>query len=108
MQANTFQAGTMATAIYPGAGTGNNEEMVYLGLGLASEAGEVAGKIKKLIRDGTYDPGGLAYEIGDCLWYCARLADTIGYELEDIMEINYNKLMKRKMNDTLTGSGDSR
>jgi len=108
MQANSYQDGTLATAVYTGAGTGNDEELVYLGLGLTSEAGEVAGKIKKLIRDGTWDAGGLAYEIGDCLWYCARLADAIGYSLEDIMEINYNKLMKRKTNNTIQGSGDER
>lgn len=108
MHANDYQKGTIETAIYAGAGTGNDQEMVYLGLGLASEAGEVAGKIKKQIRDGTYDPGGLAYEIGDCLWYCARLADAIGYSLEDIMEINYNKLMKRKTAGTISGSGDAR
>ena len=108
MQANNFQTSTIETAIYPGAGTGEDIELYYLAMGLCSEAGEVAGKVKKLLRDGVYDPGNLAYEIGDCLWYCARLADAIGYDLEDILEINQNKLMKRKAKNTISGEGDHR
>lgn len=108
MNANQYQEKTLETAIYPGAGTGSDEELFYLAMGLASEAGEVAGKVKKLLRDGKLDIGNLAYEIGDCLWYCARLADSIGYEMEDIMFINYNKLSRRKESGTLKGNGDER
>ena len=64
MNANDFQKYTINTAIYPGAGTGDNRELVYLGLGLTSEAGEVAGKIKKLVRDGQFEPIQIAYELG--------------------------------------------
>lgn len=108
MNINEYQDKTLDTAIYPMAGTGGDLELYYLAMGLTSEAGEVAGKIKKLLRDGKYDPGNLAYEIGDCIWYCARLADAIGYSMEDIITINYNKLQKRKQEGVLSGSGDYR
>lgn len=108
MDANTYQNATIETAIYPGAGTGNDLELYYLAMGITSEAGEIAGKVKKLLRDGKYDPGALAFEIGDVLWYCARLADAIGYDLEDLMTININKLLKRKDAGTIQGSGDYR
>lgn len=108
MQANTYQERTMDTAIYPGAGTGNDQEITYLALGLNGEAGEVADKIKKHLRDNKLDIGGLIYELGDCCWYIARLAEAFGYEFEDILEINYQKLQKRKAANTLSGSGDAR
>lgn len=108
MHLNDYLDATNQTAIYPEAGTGSDLELYYLSLGLTSEAGEVAGKIKKLIRDGKLDIGNLAYELGDCFWYLARLCDAIGYEPEDILTININKLLKRKENNTLTGSGDVR
>lgn len=108
MQANDYQTKTLSTAIYPEAGTGKDIELYYLAMGLTSEAGEVAGKIKKLLRDGVINQGDLAYEIGDCCWYIARLADAIGYSFEDILEINYSKLTKRKANNTLSGNGDNR
>ena len=108
MQLNDYLEATNQVAIYPEAGTGSDLELYYLSLGLTSEAGEVAGKIKKLIRDGKLDIGNLAYELGDCFWYLARLCDAIGYEPEDILTININKLLKRKENNTLSGSGDAR
>ncbi len=68
MHLNDYLEATNSTAIYPEAGTGSNLELYYLSLGLTSEAGEVAGKVKKLIRDGTLNIGDLAYELGDCFW----------------------------------------
>ena len=108
MRLNDYTEATAEVAIYPEAGTGSDLELYYLSLGLTSEAGEVSGKIKKLIRDGKLDIGNLAYELGDCFWYLARLCDAIGYEPEDILTININKLLKRKENNTLSGSGDAR
>lgn len=108
MQANDYQRETLTTAVYPDAGTGSDIELYYLTMGLTSEAGEVAGKIKKLLRDGEYDPGNVAYELGDVCWYVARLADAIGYEFEDILQINFNKLSDRKVRNVLQGSGDER
>ena len=108
MNANSYQQWTLSTAIYPGAGTGNDNELSYLALGLNGEAGEVADKIKKHLRDGKLDIGGIIYELGDVCWYVARLADSLGYSLEDILEINHSKLESRKTRDALTGSGDNR
>jgi len=108
MNANDYQEKTMATAIYPEAGTGSDMEIYYLSLGITSEAGEIAGKVKKYIRDGKLDPGAMAYELGDVAWYLARLADAMGYTFEDILQINYSKLTKRKEENVLQGSGDYR
>jgi len=108
MNANSYQQWTLSTAIYPGAGTGNDSELSYLALGLNGEAGEVADKIKKHLRDGKLDIGGIIYELGDVCWYIARLADSLGYSLEDILAINNAKLESRKTRDVLTGNGDNR
>ncbi len=103
MQANDYQLWTKTTAIYP-----KDSALLYLSLGLASEAGEVAGKFKKMIRDGGYDAVGTLDEIGDVLWYCARLCDEMGFRLEDCMQRNHDKLNSRKERGTLSGSGDTR
>ena len=108
MNANSYQQWTLSTAIYPGAGTGNDAELSYLGLGLNGEAGEVADKIKKHLRDGKLDVGGVIYELGDVCWYVARLAESFGYQFEDVLEINHSKLESRKTRNVLTGSGDAR
>ena len=108
LQANEYQKKTMETAIYPQAGTGSAIELYYLSLGLTSEAGEVAGKVKKMIRDGSFDTPGMIQEIGDVCWYIARLADALGFEFEDVLQLNYAKLNKRKENNVIAGSGDSR
>lgn len=108
MQLNTYQDWTISTAIYPQAGTGENLELYYLSLGLTSEAGEVAGKVKKILRDGTYNPGAIMSELSDVLWYIARLADAVGLSMEELADLNYGKLTKRQENGTLSGSGDDR
>lgn len=107
-----YQLAAESTAIYPGAGTGNWNAISYLGLGLG-EAGEVQGKLKKIIRD---DEGvvtdekrdALAGELGDVLWYVANLASELGLGLEDIAVANVEKLLSRKERNVLTGSGDNR
>lgn len=108
MSLNDYLKFTDSTAIYPEAGTGSNLELYYLSLGLVSESGEVAGKIKKLIRDGKYDPAGIVKELGDCFWYLVRLCDAIGYSPADALTINVSKLSKRQEAGTLQGSGDER
>lgn len=108
MQLNEYQDFTLSTAIYNGAGTGNKDELTYLALGLNGEAGECADKIKKYLRDGNLDIGGLVYELGDVAYYLARLSDALGYTFEQILEININKLSKRKLEGKLGGSGDYR
>ena len=89
-----------ATAIYP-----KKDALPYL-FGLGSEAGEVSGKVKKLIRDGTQSD--VASEIGDVLWYCAMLASEMNVSLGKIMEGNLDKLYDRKERGKLQGSGDTR
>jgi len=99
--AHEYQEKCKTTAIYP-----KKDAIAYLSLGLVSEAGEVAGKVKKHIRDGT--ESNIASEIGDVLWYCAMLANELGANLGKIMEDNLYKLNDRKTRGTLRGSGDSR
>ena len=97
------------TAIFP-----KDRALEYLALGMTSEAGEVAGKVKKLIRDGEDVEGfemkkiAIASEIGDVLWYCATMAKEVGVPLNTIMQENLRKLHSRKERGTLQGSGDER
>ena len=97
------------TAIFP-----KEKALEYLALGLTSEAGEVAGKVKKLIRDGEDVEGfemkkiAIASEVGDVLWYCAMMAKEVGVPLNTIMQMNLEKLRSRKERGTLKGSGDNR
>jgi NTP pyrophosphatase (non-canonical NTP hydrolase) len=107
-----YQDQTESTANYPESGTGSAIALAYCGLGLG-EAGEVQGKIKKIIRD----DGGIVTqekrleigkEIGDVLWYTARLAHELGFFLGDLAEQNIYKLEDRKERGVLGGSGDNR
>ena len=97
------------TSIFP-----KEKALEYLALGMTSEAGEVAGKVKKLIRDGEDVEGfemkkiAIASEIGDVIWYCAMMAKEVGVPLNDIMKENLKKLHGRKERGTLQGSGDNR
>ena len=96
------------TAIYP-----PDRGLEYLGLGLTSEAGEVAGKIKKLIRDKDgyvdYDAAmDLAAELGDVLWYVAMLCNHIGISMQHVADGNITKLASRQTRGALQGSGDNR
>lgn len=103
MQINEYQVWSRSTAIYP-----KNMALPYLALGLGSEAGEVAGKIKKQIRDGHIDARELIKEIGDVYWYLARLCDELEVESSEVLEQNKLKLESRKERNVLGGSGDNR
>jgi len=79
-------------------------------LGINEEAGELAGKRKKLIRDG-YGPDirtQMILELGDIMWYNSRLATFLGTTLEEVMDMNVAKLKSRQARGTLRGSGDDR
>lgn len=96
--------------------------LLYPTLGLTGEAGEVAEKVKKLYRDDeinfmredmteelTADQASdLALELGDVLFYIAAIAGDIGYSLEEIADMNIDKLAQRQARNTLSGSGDHR
>ena len=109
MTAEFYEMKAGQTAIFP-----KTQALEYLALGLTSEAGEVAGKVKKLIRDGEDVEGfelkklAIASEIGDVLWYCAMMAKEVGVPLNEIMKENLKKLHGRKERGTLQGSGDDR
>jgi len=104
-----YQEQACSTAIFP-----KEKATEYLTLGLTGEAGEIANKVKKFIRDGAppdeYEAKKIeiGYEIGDVLWYCAVLAEEMGMDLGHIMENNLQKLADRKARGTLSGSGDNR
>lgn len=82
--------------------------IVYAALGLSSEAGEVAGKVKKLLRDGDVSLNDIAAEVGDCLWYIAQLSTVLGIPLSELAERNLHKLSDRALRDAVRGSGDNR
>lgn len=91
----------------------NTFSITYPTLGLASEAGEVAGKVKKAIRDrnnlSLADLGpSVKPELGDCAWYIAVLAYNLGYTLEEVALDVINKLTSRKERGVISGSGDNR
>lgn len=108
MHINEYQFSIEEFAIYPEANTGSNTELSYLALGLGGESGEVLEKTKKLIRDGKFDKAEVAKELGDVLWYLARYANAIDFQLEDIARMNIEKLSSRKQRNVLTGNGDNR
>jgi NTP pyrophosphatase (non-canonical NTP hydrolase) len=108
MNLSTYQRAAHATAAYP-----EHARVVYPALGLASEAGEVAGKVKRIIRD----DGGqltaerraqLVAEMGDCLWYLAALASDMGIDLADVAVQNIEKLAERAERNAIRGEGDER
>lgn len=108
MTVNEYQAASLTTAVYP-----EDKRIIYPALGMCGEAGEVADKVKKVIRDNnqsfdTVRKIEIAKEIGDVLWYCATLANDLGFTLEAIAQININKLQSRKERGMLGGSGDNR
>ena len=103
-----YQKVALTTAIYP-----REQAIIYPTLGLTGEAGEVANKVKKIIRDGSNKNDDsmvseIKSEIGDCLWYIAVLANDIGCKLSDIANTNLIKLANRKEKGTIRGSGDKR
>ena len=105
---NEYQAETDKTAIYP-----EDRAIEYLVLGLASEAGEVAGKLKKIIRDregviGVHEAGVICDEIGDVLWYISQIALELNTSLQDIADKNVAKLKSRQQRGVIGGSGDNR
>lgn len=111
MNPDEYQVRAAALAIYP-----EERAIEYVALGLASEAGEVAGKVKKSIRDGKDWTGEqreemrqkIKAELGDVIWYVSETARQYGFSLTEIMHANISKLEGRKARNTLGGSGDER
>ncbi len=105
-----YQEFTRTTAIYPKADTGEVEALAYVALGLAGESGEIANKVKKLLRDGDSMQlrTAIATELGDVCWYVARLADELAVSLSGVIAANRAKLSDRQSRGVLGGSGDQR
>lgn len=85
-----------------------NQALEYLALGLNGEAGEVAEKLKKHIRDGKELDEDFAKELGDVLWYLVRLVDEMDGDMEEVIQSNLDKLFDRKERGKIQGSGDNR
>lgn len=104
-----YQKLSRKTAVYPK----KDKNFVYPTLGLAGESGEVAEKIKKVIRDkkGKIDKDTrleISKELGDVLWYVSQLATELKLSLESIASKNITKLYSRLKRKRLSGSGDNR
>ena len=109
MNFEEYQKKSRETAIYPRRG----HNFIYPVLGLVGESGEVAEKIKRVLRD---DKGRLtknrreevSKELGDVLWYLSQVATELKLSLEEIARLNLNKLASRQRRRKLHGSGDNR
>jgi len=108
MEINEYQKGARSTAIYP-----DSAKVIYPTLGLTGEAGEVSDKVKKVIRDANGEftdekKHQIALELGDVMWYAAALAHDLGYTLEEVCQMNLDKLASRMQRDKIHGEGDNR
>lgn len=108
MTLNEYQAHALETAIYP-----ESSRIIYPTLGLTGESGEVADKVKKVIRDANQEfteekKCEIMKEIGDVLWYCAALSHDLGYTLEEVAQTNVDKLHSRMVRNHIHGNGDNR
>ena len=106
---DTYQKESRKTAKYPVIG----HSIVYPTMGLVNEAGEVAGKIKKIFRDkggqiGAEDRKALKKELGDVLWYLAQMCTELDLSLQEVAEENLTKLLSRLERGTIRGDGDER
>ena len=110
MNLNDYQKQALTTA----ASTGDDfKDLLHWVLGINGEAGEVAEKLKKIIRDknseiSEEDKKELAKEVGDVLWYLAVFSHQLGLPLEDVAQSNLDKLQSRKSRGVIGGSGDNR
>ena len=109
MEFEAYQKRSKETAIYPKKG----DNFIYPVLGLVGESGEVAEKIKKVLRDngGVIDEerrGEIKKELGDVLWYLAQVATELNLSLDEIAQANIDKLESRKERNKLHGEGDNR
>lgn len=111
MELDVYQKKAAETAIYPGRSGALG--LAYVSLGLSGEAGEVANKVKQILRDNNgrisrEKRKEIISELGDVLWYVAMVADEINTDLSAIAELNLIKLYERSKKGALNGSGDAR
>ncbi|CAA79413.1 MazG-like pyrophosphatase [Fromanvirus L5] len=114
MHVDIYQIAASDTAIYPGAGDCDSiEGLSYVTMGLVGEAGEIANKVKKILRDKDgvitqENRDDLQAELGDVMWYVAQLANQLDVWLSTVTQRNLNKLQSRKDRGVIQGSGDNR
>ncbi len=121
MDFKTYQEEADKTAVYPR----KRRSLEYVALGLASEAGEVAGKVKKILRGDDHDKSGFTLtkdgtgihvdrrqqildEVGDVLWYAAQVCTELNASLGQVAQANLSKLAQRAEEAKLKGDGDKR
>jgi len=109
MNFTDYQNQSRKTAKYPAIG----HPVIYPTLGLTNEAGEVAGKIKKIFRDkggviGEAERAALKGELGDVLWYLAQVCTELDLSLDDVAGHNLEKLFSRLERGKIGGEGDNR
>lgn len=101
-----YQEFTHTTAVYP---RGDDDGELYLWLGLLSEVGEIAGKIKKEIRDdAAFAKDDRLAEFGDVMWYISELCTLYQLDLDEVLLYNMQKLESRKNRGVIQGAGDNR
>ena len=109
MDFNEYQKLSRETAIYPDLG----KNFIYPTLGLAGESGEIAEKVKKIIRDKGGVPDEetkkeMTKELGDVLWYVAQICAELNISMDEAAKGNIEKLKSRKERGVLHGGGDNR
>ena len=110
MTLDEYQAQALTTAIFSG---DEFHDLCHWVLAINGEAGEIAEKLKKIIRDQKSvvtdeHKAEMAKEIGDVLWYLAILANHLGVPFDEIAHTNIAKLQSRKQRDKIAGAGDNR
>ena len=108
MNFTEYQAEAIKTIVYD-----QRFKLIYPSLGLVAEAGEVSGKVSKVLRDKNgivtkEDEIDLKKELGDVLWFIAVLCNDLGITLEEVAQVNLDKLRSRMERGKIQGSGDNR
>lgn len=108
MVVEDYEKKALSTATYDA-----GHAVIYPVLGLNGEAGEVAEKVKKVLRDNQGEFSlekrkEILLEVSDCLWYCTAICRDIGFSLEECMQANIDKLASRKERGVIHGNGDNR
>ena len=111
MTLNEYQNNALETAVFQG--RGDFTGLMYCGLGLTGEAGEVTDNLKKAWRDDDGDitpmrKDAIKAELGDVLWYIAVMAADLGITLEEVGRYNRDKLRSRQKRGVINGEGDNR
>lgn len=110
MKLNDYQTEASKTADYEGL---NVDPIVFLGLALSGETGEITEKIKKALRnDGgvftTDTKNSIMHELGDVLWYVSQMSKHLGFSLEEVANYNLKKLESRYERGVIKSEGDER